>query len=290
MAAAPVFDAVCSFLGDYQSGRGNSGDGRYGMLGRSSSRDCCFSVRFVALLAVGLSAVLLTPFACAANEAWINSTSGDLSGLGTLGPVALTGAPDAGFAPNITMVGSIIFGASNTLIMEVGGTVRGDEHDAIVASGHLGFGGTLQVTLINAFTPAISDSFDLFDWASFSGSFSTFNLPALGAGLMWDTTQLYTDGALSIALAGDFNFDGAVDAADYVAWRKGMSPNPNSQSDFNLWYAQFGETIGPGSGGSTFPHPDSDAIDAELGNVPEPSNLATIVVCVILLIGRCRRR
>jgi T5SS/PEP-CTERM-associated repeat protein len=39
-------------------------------------------------------------------------------------------------------------------------------------------------------------------------------------------------------LPGDFNTDGAVDAADYVVWRK----NGGTQADFDLWRANFGRT------------------------------------------------
>ncbi|HVT30677.1 MAG TPA: autotransporter-associated beta strand repeat-containing protein, partial [Lacipirellulaceae bacterium] len=49
------------------------------------------------------------------------------------------------------------------------------------------------------------------------------------------------------ASAGDFNHNGTVDAADYVIWRKGASPNPNSPTDYNTWRSTFGQT-GGGSG------------------------------------------
>ncbi len=62
-------------------------------------------------------------------------------------------------------------------------------------------------------------------------------------------------------LAGDYNGDGKVDAADYVAWRKGNSPTPNSVADYNTWRANYGATSGPGAGAglgtSTVPEPAS---------------------------------
>jgi hypothetical protein len=63
-------------------------------------------------------------------------------------------------------------------------------------------------------------------------------------------------------LAGDYNDDGTVDAADYVVWRKsGLplanetdEPGVNNQGDYNVWRSQFGES-GLGSGGSAVPEP-----------------------------------
>ena len=50
---------------------------------------------------------------------------------------------------------------------------------------------------------------------------------------------------LPTTLAGDFNFDGRVDTADYVVWRK----NGGTQQDYNLWRANFGRSSG-GTGAS----------------------------------------
>lgn len=47
------------------------------------------------------------------------------------------------------------------------------------------------------------------------------------------------------ALAGDYNMNGAVDAADYVAWRNGDSPDDTS-AGYDLWKANFGTTLGAG--------------------------------------------
>jgi hypothetical protein len=54
---------------------------------------------------------------------------------------------------------------------------------------------------------------------------------------------------------GDFNEDGIVDAADYVVWRKGLGTT-YTQDDFNVWRANFGETVGSGATtSSTIPEP-----------------------------------
>jgi hypothetical protein len=44
-------------------------------------------------------------------------------------------------------------------------------------------------------------------------------------------------------MSGDYNDDGAVDAADYVVWRK----NDGSQSGYDAWRTNFGRAAGSGS-------------------------------------------
>jgi hypothetical protein len=66
-------------------------------------------------------------------------------------------------------------------------------------------------------------------------------------------------------LPGDFNHDGAIDAADYVVWRK----TDGSQSGYNTWRAHFGQISGTGS--------SAGAIAA----IPEPHGLWMSVVGMI---------
>ena len=117
----------------------------------------------------------------------------------------------------------------------------------MIISGAVTLGGALQVSLINSFSPTWGNSFDILDWGTVGGVFSTLTLPGLNAGLSWNTSQLYTDGILSIMLSGDYNLNGVVDAADYVVWRKGLGTT-YSQTDYNVWRSHFGQTAGSGSG------------------------------------------
>lgn len=70
---------------------------------------------------------------------------------------------------------------------------------------------------------------------------------------------------------GDYNYDGAVDAADYVVWRK----NDGTQDEYNTWRANFGEPVRNGSGASVNT------------TIPEP---ATWVLLMFAAAGRCLRR
>jgi hypothetical protein len=76
------------------------------------------------------------------------------------------------------------------------------------------------------------------------------------------------------ALAGDFNGNGKVDAADYVVWRKTMGDT----TSYNLWRANFGK---PGSGAGA-----GDGASA----VPEPTSILLACGFATVLAGSTRRR
>jgi hypothetical protein len=78
---------------------------------------------------------------------------------------------------------------------------------------------------------------------------------------------------------GDYNYDGRVDAADYVAWRNGLG-NTFVQSNYDVWRAHFGEGT-PAVEGSTLTDPSSA--------VPEPTALTTLLVAVVLFRARPRK-
>src|SRR5690606_7604102 len=85
------------------------------------------------------------------------------------------------------------------------------EYDRLVVEGVANLAGTLEVSLAEGATmPQAGDTFDLLDFASATGAFDTIMLPALLPGLTWNTSELTTTGAVSVAaaLAGDFDMDG----------------------------------------------------------------------------------
>jgi hypothetical protein len=76
-------------------------------------------------------------------------------------------------------------------------------------------------------------------------------------------------------LAGDFNHDTVVNAADYVVWRK--NPEGNLiDTDYSTWRAKYGETIGEGSDATirsaaeNAPGPDTA--------VAEPGSVALLIL------------
>jgi hypothetical protein len=48
---------------------------------------------------------------------------------------------------------------------------------------------------------------------------------------------------------GDYSRNGAVDAGDYVSWRKGLGSTYN-QNHYTVWRDNFGQITGSGTGGS----------------------------------------
>jgi hypothetical protein len=94
--------------------------------------------------------------------------------------------------------------------------------------------------------------------------FSTFFGPFAGGQILIDNVQLLRN----VAIAGDYNADGHVDAADYVAWRNtlGQSVTPGvgadgdrngviDQGDYAVWRSAFGNTAGAGPATQQIPEP-----------------------------------
>jgi hypothetical protein len=93
----------------------------------------------------------------------------------------------------------------------------------------------------------------------------------------------YVPGAVA-SLDGDYNGNGAVDAADYVLWRHAMqngttlprdtTPESVSTADYDLWRANFGKSSASG------------ALNA--AGVPEPASGVMIIVVAMCAVGRAR--
>jgi hypothetical protein len=84
-------------------------------------------------------------------------------------------------------------------------------------------------------------------------------------------------------LAGDFNYDRAVNAADYVVLRKtGSLPD-----DYDTWRANFGATLDPPVGAAL---PSAASAAGESSAVPESSTLALAAVGILGFVFHHRRR
>jgi hypothetical protein len=163
--------------------------------------------------------------------------SGYIKGTGTFNNVNFSGTFSPGLSPTVATVGNISLVPTNTLIMEIGGTDPGSGYDKIQASGTLALGGALDVALIGSFTPTAGQMFDLFDWTTLSGKFSSIMLPNLNNGpLGWDTSHLYTTGVLTVTatLRGDINRDGHVDVADVSALMSALGDLDQYRSTYGL--------------------------------------------------------
>jgi hypothetical protein len=92
----------------------------------------------------------------------------------------------------------------------------------------------------------------------------------------WTGAAYVFDVSRNLVLAGDFNTDGTVDAADYIVWRNGLGMT-YTQADYNILRANFGrsaagaaavaDTLGKGNPGS----------------IPEPASALLLFVGVMSL-------
>jgi hypothetical protein len=170
------------------------------------------------------------------------------------------------------------------LRLESGGELRvdlGDDGlaDKVSVDGSLTLaGGSLVVGYDDSQGLEAGSAFDLLDFAAAQGVFASITLPDLGSDLMWNLDRLLTDGVLLVTVAGDYNGDGLVDAADYTVWRDadGSTAIPSAGADGNgdglvnaadltVWRNHYGE---------------SAAMPASA--IPEPGCL-TILIATLLI-------
>jgi len=149
-----------------------------------------------------------------------------------------------GNSPGLLTVGSLTLGSGSQFNVELGGTARGSQYDAVDSTGSVSLGGALNILLVNGFVPALGNSFDILHGGSESGAFSSVNLPALFSQMAWNTTKLYSTGVLTVIdgnyLPGDVDRDSHVTAADVSALMSALSDLSAYQS-----------THGPGGGALT---------------------------------------
>jgi hypothetical protein len=84
------------------------------------------------------------------------------------------------------------------------------------------------------------------------------------------------------SIAGDYNNNGTVDAADYAVWRENQNtnntlpnnslPGPIGQAHYDQWRANFGRAGASGSAG-------------HVARVPEPSAGVLAAICVLAAAG-----
>jgi autotransporter-associated beta strand protein len=210
---------------------------------------------------------------------------GAYGGAGTTGAGQVNFESDItpGFSPaSISFGGNVALSSTANLKIELGGTALGTQFDQVHVTGELALDGALRISLINGFTPAAGNSFEIITAAGgINGAFASAALPAL-SGLMWQLDHQPNAVSLVVAVAGDYNHNGVVDAADFVVWRKmqgqtgvalaadGNGNGTIDSGDFDIWRAHFGQTAGSGSA-----LPSAESLSAA---VPEPSSALLLFV------------
>ena len=150
---------------------------------------------------VSAGALFVNGNAAPASGAVSVGASGTLGGTGVLGGATTVSGK---ISPGVNAIGTLTF--SNNVTLANSGTAfieinrTAGTKDLVNASGTVTYGGTLSVTNL-AGTLANGDSFKIFNGAAYAGIFATKILPALNAGLIWDTSALTTSGAIAVVIS-----------------------------------------------------------------------------------------
>jgi T5SS/PEP-CTERM-associated repeat protein len=173
-------------------------------------------------------------------------------------------------------------GSGSSLSVHLADPTLDPDYGAVEVAGGAALDGTLQVQLAGGFVPSLGDSFQILTAAGGrTGAFTSEILPPLASGLDWQlqyTPNSVVLSVISTVLPGDYNFDGKVDAADYVVWRK----NPDGfggDSGYDTWRTNFGRMAGSGSAGAS----------PSLASVPEPASILMLLTASFAGIYRQRR-
>lgn len=200
-------------------------------------------------------------------------SGGTVKGTGLIkgAVVNSSGTMSPGFSPGALHIeGNYTQASEGMLLLEL---ASASSYDVLDSTGSMTLGGTLLVNTLGMYSPMLGTTFDILNFTT-ATPFTTVTLPPLAGGLAWNTSLLYTSGVISVVgagLSGDFNEDGAVDAADYVLWRK----NDGSPTGYTAWRSHFGSPLGSGTLASAlYPNP-----------IPEPATVTLIALgsAVVLL-------
>ena len=119
---------------------------------------------------------------------------GNLTNAGTLSPGSSPGT--------ITIDGDFTQESTGTLTIELGGTTPDSEHDQLVVNGAVTLSGTLDVSLIDEYSPSLGESFSILTYTSHTGSFETLKLQPLDSGLDWEVAYESTAVTLTVIESG----------------------------------------------------------------------------------------
>jgi T5SS/PEP-CTERM-associated repeat protein len=222
-------------------------------------------------------------------------SGGRLEGVGTYQNGALTQL--GGVLAPTTIVGSYILnsGALEIELLSSSG-VAGSAFDRLVVNSGVTLGANSQLNLLLGYAASVGDTFLIVDSknsAAINGTFANDDaLTAEFESLRYSFSLSYSAGTgndialtvASVALIGDYNSDGFVDAADYTVWQDavgtsgvayagadGNGDGVVDEGDHAVWAAHYGASL--------------EAAMAQA--VPEP---AGVVLAVLALIASRRRR
>ncbi len=176
-------------------------------------------------------------------------TANDLGQVAFMAELDEPGFPDVIFATDLSGELHRIVGQDDMIEVAPGDLRQIEFLNFMGLDGSIGMSGT-----------NVTNGFDHDGQIAFSATFLSdeFHLdPAAG---------VFVTAVPEMALAGDYNHDGIVDAADYVVWRK----TGGSQTGYDTWRANFGATAAVGA---TIAYTRSSNVSIA---VPEPALLSLL--------------
>jgi hypothetical protein len=160
----------------------------------------------------------------------LSLNGGSLFGGGTLGYAVM----DQGtITPGDSSTKTGILTVSNTytqsstgvLDISIGGATKGTQYDQIKVNSTAALNGTLNVSLVNSFTPTIGQNFDIVNGASLTGAFSTVNGLSINGSEHFSLSQTATDIILTV-VSGAAGPNAAVRPGLVPRWRRAVLPPP----------------------------------------------------------------
>jgi autotransporter-associated beta strand protein len=129
------------------------------------------------------------------------SSGATLGGVGTIGGPTIVQS-GATLSPAANNIGTLTIGNTLNLagrvLMQISKSGKNLTTDRVVGISTLNYGGSLVVTNIGTNALTASDTITLFVATNYLGAFDSLTLPALAAGLAWDTAALGVNGSLTV--------------------------------------------------------------------------------------------
>lgn len=155
------------------------------------------------------------------------SGGGILGGSGKISAGAtINGTLAPGNSPGILDFNNsaLTLGSASVSLFEIGGTNPATDFDRVINISSFTLDGTWTISLVNGFSPAENDSFDLWDAATVNNSgfitASDLTLPTLGGGLTWNTTNFATTGIITVVPEPGITILGALAALPLLRRRR----------------------------------------------------------------------
>lgn len=169
--------------------------------------------------------------------------------------------------PPVTLdiTGDFTLEAQTTLELDLASPIA---HDKVHSSGAAQLNGSLIISAAANTTFAAGEMFEVLSASTLQGRFTDADLPVLPDGLMWQMRYNATSLTLLVTVAGDYNGDGLVGAADFTVWRDALGQTASAltgadgngdgqitQLDYEVWRTNFGNQVASMASAIAVPEP-----------------------------------